>query len=336
MEEETGFSLEMLFPLRLRASLAAIPWKDGLEEVRVRIGQPLEFFYGGGRRYLAGRNGECRMVWEKELRGGHALSARGKTVPMAPVLYRTESRDIAEMLNYISNYSLYAYREEVKQGFITIRGGHRIGICGGAVVEGGRLAGMHHITFLNIRVAHERPGCAENLMDSIRKEGSIYNTLLVSAPGAGKTTYLRDSIRLLSEGNAQTAGLHVCVVDERSEIAACHMGIPQNDLGPCTDVLDGCPKAEGMLLMLRSMSPQVLAVDELGTEKDFAAVDVAACSGSRILGTVHAGNMTELAEKPYLRRWIGKKVFERYVLIRREVSGERRFEIYDECLERVC
>ncbi len=336
MEEQSGFSLEMLFPLRLRASLAAIPWKDGLEEVRVRVGQPLEFSYGGGRRYLAGEGGTCRMVREKELQGERVWAANGGTGREASGLYRAGSRDIAEMLNYISNYSLYAYREEVKQGFITIRGGHRIGICGGAVVEGGRLVGMHHITFLNIRVAHERVGCAGKLMDFIRKEGSIYNTLLVSAPGAGKTTYLRDSIRLLSKGDGETPGLFVCVVDERSEIAACHMGIPQNDLGPRTDVLDGCPKAEGMLLMIRSMSPQVLAVDELGTENDFAAADAAACSGSRILGTVHAGDMKELTEKPYLRRWIRKKVFERYVLIRREASGERRFEVYDDRLERVC
>lgn len=335
MGEESGFSLELLFPLRLRASLAVLPWRDGLEEVRVRVGQPLEFSYGGGRRYLTGQGSTCRMVWEEELTGEGALSA-GDSEAGASALYRTDGREIAEMLNYISNYSLYAYREEVRQGFLTIQGGHRIGLCGGAVVEDGRLAGMHHITFLNIRVAHERKGCAGKLMGHIRTEGGIRNTLLVSAPGAGKTTCLRDSIRLLSEGSADAPGLHVCVVDERSEIAACHLGVPQNDLGPRTDVLDGCPKAEGMLLMLRSMSPQVLAVDELGTEKDFAAVNAAACSGSRILGTVHAGTVGELAGKPFLRRWIERKLFERYVLIRREASGKRRFEVYDECLERVC
>lgn len=316
--------IEKIFPLRIREHLPAVPWKEGLEEIRVRIGQPMEFSYDTTNRYLMKQAGTCTFCGEAEFWNG------------AGEFYRITEGDIAEMLNYISNYSLYAYKEEMKQGFITVEGGHRIGIAGGTVVENGKITGLHHIAFLNIRVAHERIGCAGELLPYIRYQNSIYNTLLLSAPGAGKTTYLRDSIRMLSEGSVDSPGLKVCVVDERSEIAACHMGIPQNNLGPRTDVLDGCGKAEGMLMLLRSMSPQVLAVDELGTEKDFMAVEQAVYAGSKVLGTVHAGDIRELSEKPFLRRWVGKKVFRRYVYIERGKQGNRRFQIYDEHMEKLC
>lgn len=316
--------IEKIFPLRIREHLPAVPWQEGLEEIRVRIGQPMEFSYDTTNRYLMKQAGTCTFCGEAEVR-----NRTGE-------FYRMTECDIAEMLNYISNYSLYAYKEEMKQGFITIEGGHRIGIAGGTVVENGKITGLHHIAFLNIRVAHERIGCAGELLPYIRYQNSIYNTLLLSAPGAGKTTYLRDSIRMLSEGSVDSPGLKVCVVDERSEIAACHMGIPQNNLGPRTDVLDGCGKAEGMLMLLRSMSPQVLAVDELGTEKDFMAVEQAVYAGSKVLGTVHAGDIRELSEKPFLRRWVGKKVFRRYVYIERGKQGNRRFQIYDEHMEKLC
>ena len=244
--------------------------------------------------------------------------------------------DLAEMLNYISNYSLYAYSEEIKQGYITIEGGHRIGIAGGAVLEHGKIVGMQPVSFLNIRVAHEKIGCAKEILPYIRHQGSIHNTLFLSLPGAGKTTYLRDSVRMLSEGTKEMPGMKICVVDERSEIAACHKGVPQNHLGPRTDVLDGCTKAEGMLMMLRSMSPQVMAVDELGGERDFMAVEQAVYSGSKILGTIHAGDMRELSEKPYLRRWMRKGVFQRYVLIVRKEEGERETFVYNGNMERLC
>lgn len=203
-------------------------------------------------------------------------------------------------------------------------------------MEQGRMAGIHHVSFLNIRIAHERKGCAGKVLPCIRQRNSIFNTLFLSEPGAGKTTLLRDCIRLLSEGTPEYPGLKVCVVDERSEIAACHLGVPQNDLGPRTDVLDGCSKPEGMQMLLRSMSPQVLAVDELGGEADFAAVEQAVYSGSRVLGTMHAGDVGELKEKPYLSGWIEKEVFGRYILIERGEDGGRRLKMFDSHMERLC
>lgn len=318
------FQLEKIFPLNIRAALNTMDWKTGLEEIRIRIGQPLEFCYDIENRYLLLGEGTCRM--EAAVKAGEERK----------MTYRMGTSDIAEMLNYISHYSLYAYKEEMKQGYITIEGGHRIGLAGGVVFEEEKVTAVHHISFLNIRVAHEKLGCADALIPYLRCRGSIYNTLFLSKPGAGKTTYLRDSVRMISEGDKSIPGMKVCVVDERSEIAACHMGIPQNRIGPRTDVLDGCGKAEGMLMLLRSMSPQVLAVDELGGEKDFQAVEQAVYAGSKVLGTIHAGNIRELSEKPYLRRWIEKEVFRRYVLIERELDGKRKIQIYDGHMEKVC
>lgn len=347
-KEAERMELEKLFPLRIRTALPKEPWQEGLEEIRIRIGLPIEFSYDKGQRYLSIHNGTgsfceaekfCRSRYADETgnqkRPGN-FSGTDMAIGGGENICRIGMADIAEMLSYISNYSLYAYKEEIKQGYITVEGGHRIGIAGGVTMEQGKIAGLHHITFLNIRVAHERKGCAGKLLPYIRQEENIYNTMIFSQPGAGKTTYLRDSIRLLSEGTGEHPGMKVCVVDERSEIAACHMGIPQNDLGPRTDVLDGCTKAEGMLMLLRSMSPQVLAVDELGGEKDFMAVEQAIYSGSRVLVTIHAGNIRELSGKPYLRRFIGREIFQRYALIQKNETGERELQIYDAHMERLC
>ncbi len=316
--------IERIFPLYIREHLLDFAWKEGLEEIRVRVRQPMEFFYGTGSRYLVMDGGTCTLVEERE-------RWQADWNP-----YLMTMQDIAEMLNYISNYSLYAYKEEMRQGYLTIEGGHRVGLAGGAVTENGRITGIHHISFLNIRIAHEKKGCAESVLPYIRQGDSIYNTLFLSEPGAGKTTLLRDCIRLLSGGTPEHPGLKVCVVDERSEIAACHMGIPQNDIGAHTDVLDGCNKPEGMQMLLRAMSPQILAVDELGSEQDFGAVEQAAYSGSRVLGTIHAGNVRELVEKPGLRSWVEKKLFQRYIWIGRERDGGRRLQIFDARMEKLC
>ncbi len=207
-------------------------WQSGLEEIRVRVGQPIEFCYGSDNCYLTGKEKEQMFCNEKDYRRWEKD------------LYHATEADLREMLNYISNYSLYAYKEEIKQGYITIEGGHRVGVAGQTVLVDGKIAGISPIMFLNIRIAHEKCGCARKILPLIRQRDSIYNTLILSMPGAGKTTLLRDSIRALSNGEAYGIRLKVCVVDERSEIAASFHGVPQNDMGPRTDVMDGCGKAE--------------------------------------------------------------------------------------------
>ncbi|MGN0353021.1 MAG: stage III sporulation protein AA [Roseburia sp.] len=315
---------KQIFPMRIRSYLEKEEWKEGLEEIRVRIGQPLEFIYAEKIKYLWKKSGQENCIREKQKEDDWREAVE------------IDEKEMLEMINYISNYSLYAFQQEIRSGYLTMEGGHRVGLAGKTVWEDGVIRGISNITFLNIRVAHEWKGCAIPLLPYLRSQRSIYNTLLLSAPGIGKTTYLRDCIRLLSEGEGAYQGLKVGVVDERSEIAACYMGIPQNDLGPRTDVLDGCGKEAGMQMLLRSMSPQIIAVDELGNEQDFFAVEQAVCSGSRVLGTIHAGDIKELWEKPYLRKWFEKKLIKRFVLLERNEKGERGFHIYNELLERIC
>ena len=342
--------LELLFPMHLRAAMRSVDKLPDLEEVRVRIGQPL-FLYTGQKELVLVQTGEqaaflqeCseRNVYEKA--------------------YRITEQDLLEMQNYISNYSLYAWQEELKNGFVTVEGGHRIGLCGGTTNQNGRIRGISYLTFFNIRVAHEKIGCANAILPficvkqsdgylltekrSFRRE--IYNTLLISPPGAGKTTLLRDCIRSLSYGETLIqdfknqrrdggwSGMKIGLVDERSEIAACYHGIPQNDIGPRTDVLDGCNKSEGIQMLLRTMAPEVIAVDELGTEEDFKAVEQAAYSGCKVIGTVHVGNIQELQEKPTLKKWCEKELFERFVFIEKGENGVRKLKVYNNRWERLC
>lgn len=319
---EQKFCLEQIFPLHMRKQLGIEKWQENLEEIRIRVGQPIELIHSTGTACLNVCDGICTLVPWRECKKEE--------------LYRVTMQDLAEMINYISNYSLYAYKDEIRHGYITIEGGHRVGMAGGAVMEHGELVSLQSISFLNIRVAHEYKGCADWVIPYICKEEGIYNTLFYSEPGAGKTTLLRDCIRLLSNGTDEREGMKVCVVDERSEIAACHIGVPQNDLGYRTDVLCGCAKAVGIQMLLRAMSPQVLAVDELGGEEDFHAVEQAVYSGCHVLGTIHAGNISELCKKPYLAELIRHGVFQRYIGIRRGKEGARSYQIFDAEMESLC
>ena len=237
--------------------------------------------------------------------------------------------ELRETMSYLSNYSRYAFEDKIRQGFLTIQGGHRVGLCGRAVLEigatmanattlmgetlpAGTVKTISPITFMNIRIARQLPGCGRQVLPRLWENGVLQDTLVVSPTGLGKTTLLRDLIRLLSQNHV------VGVVDERSELAACHQGIPQNDLGPCTDVLDGCPKAEGMMMLVRTMAPQVIAVDEVGGSEDCQAVEYAMNCGCRILATVHGSDWDELCCRPVFGRWMAEGRFGRYVFLERE------------------
>ena len=294
-------NLAQIMPLRFRDKLAPVLKNPVIEEIRIRVGQPIEL--------------RCREenLWLSEC--------------ILP-------DDIEEMLTFISNYSIYAYEEEMRQVFLTIEGGHRIGFAGQVRLLEGKITHMVNIRFLNIRVARENKGCAGALIPWIYRDGEFYNTLLVSPPGVGKTTYLRDCIRQISGGGDE--GKKVCVIDERSEIAACHLGIPQNDLGRRTDVIDGCPKGEGMLLALRSMSPDIIAVDELGGEEDGIMLRQAALSGCQIFGTVHGRELADLKRKPSIRTCINEQLFKRYIFLKKDDRGRRSFSVFDQELKNIC
>lgn len=243
--------------------------------------------------------------------------------------YKVKERDMKEILEYISEYSLYAYEQEVKQGFITIEGGHRVGVVGKAVIEDGRIKNLKYISSFNIRLAHEMIGCADKLLPYIIHQGNICHTLLISPPRCGKTTILRDLIRTVSDGGQWMKGKTVGVVDERSELGACYHGIPQNQMGRRTDILDACPKVEGMMMLVRSMSPEVIVIDELGGEEDVHAVEYAIHCGCKMIGSIHGVSLADIKKKPIFHYLNKNRVFERYVeLCNEPVVGSVR-GIYD-------
>lgn len=303
-----------IFSMRLRNVLSQTVLDfDLLQEIRLRVDAPLMVRY---------KNAE------------YFISNTSKLIKRCEDAFFITKAEIKETMEYISNYSLYAFEEEVKQGFITIIGGHRIGIAGKVIVEEGRIKSMKYISFINIRLSHQVKGCADKVLPFVKKQNSIYHTLIISPPGCGKTTLLRDLIRQLSDGavinGEKHMGLQIGVVDERSEIAACYMGVPQNELGIRTDVLDCCPKARGMMLLIRSMSPQILAVDEIGVGEDIHAIHYAMGCGCKMIATVHGGSIDEVREKPMLGELIKKRVFERYIILGNSKDIGNVEEIYDE------
>ena len=280
---------------------------EGMEEVRMRVGAPLFVIYRN-REYAAGRDGGLERTDEP-----HGIS-------LYKAFYLVEKEDVEETLQCAVRYSLYAYEEELKQGFITVQGGHRIGVAGRVVPEGGAVKALHPVTFLNIRFSHQITGCADGVLPYLYdgKTGGFLHTLIISPPGCGKTTLLRDIVRQVSDGNETHAGKTVGVVDERSEVGACFQGIPQNDVGRRTDILDCCPKAAGMMMLIRSMSPEVVAVDEIGGEADLAAMRYVMNCGCRILATVHGSSMEDIGKKPGFSRFLEEQVFDRYLILGKE------------------
>lgn len=267
--------------------------KDELEEIRIRVGQPAEWVFSTGM-----------------IRGGKRIS----------------EGDIIEVMNYLTDYSWYAFSDEIKKGYFTIKGGNRVGVSGRTGCVGDRVENISDVGMINIRVAHQKIGCALEIIKRIRNEEGIFNTLFVSLPGKGKTTYLRDCIRILSSGADGRVALKVGVVDERSEIGASYNGIPQNNLGVRTDILDDCPKQYGMKMLLRSMSPDIIAVDELSDKKDFEALEDIIASGINILGTIH-GNSVEDVRKKISKFQIKDKI-DRYIYISVDEAGKRNLLVY--------
>lgn len=261
---------------------------DKLYEIRLRVGRPLFLTYDGGECFLRRREREPYLVTQEDLK---------------------------ETLEYVSGYSLYAYEEEVRQGFLSVQGGHRVGVTGKVILNGNQIQGMKYISCINVRLAHQIKGCADAVMPYIQNKDWIAHTLIISPPRCGKTTLLRDIIRQISNGREGIEGKTVGVVDERSELAGCYQGIPQNDLGIRTDILDGCPKAEGMQMLIRSMSPSVVAVDELGGEEDFQAVKSVIHCGCKLIATVHGNSLEDILQQPLFRKLLKEHVFERYILL---------------------
>ena len=231
--------------------------------------------------------------------------------------YVTTNDEVKGILVKISNYSLYAYEEEIKQGYITIKGGHRVGIAGECVISNGEIKTIKNISSLNIRISKAVVGSAKKIMPIITGGDRIYNTLIVSPPKCGKTTILRDIAKNISNGvySLGLKGKKVVIIDERSEIAACYNGVPQMDVGIRTDVLDNCLKKTGMIMAIRSLSPDVLICDEIGTLGEVEALNMAFNSGVNIVVTVHGFDIEDIYSRKVFKELIDESIIERVVIL---------------------
>ena len=288
------------------AELEAEPHLEGGKRMQENIQNIKSFLSAEIASKLELFTGEIREI---RLRVGKPMmlrTAKGEYVGS----YKPQAGDIRETVEKISQYSMYAFENELACGYITLPGGHRVGVCGQVVLENGLVHGWRFISGLNIRVAHSVHGSADGILPQILNDGFLYHTMIISPPGFGKTTILRDIVRQISDG-----GLTVGLVDERSEVAGSFQGVAQNDVGIRTDILDGCPKSVAMEMLLRSMSPDVIAVDELGGAQDVQAVDAVLCAGVKLLCTAHGNNIEDVAESPTLGALIGRNIFERFVVL---------------------
>lgn len=259
---------------------------SGLQELRVKSEKPL-LIYSGNREIMEN--------------------------------YVVTKEDIKTILQRISNYSIYAFEEEIKQGYITIKGGHRVGICGSCVIDDSKIRTIKNVASLNIRICREILYCSNKIMKYIINNNDIMNTIIISPPKCGKTTLIRDITRNISDGlkldGTNFNGVKVCVIDERSEIGACYNGVPQMNIGLRTDILDNCPKSEGIMMAIRSMSPDVIVCDEIGTYRDVDSIVMAMNSGVKLVTTIHGYDIEDLNKRPVFKDILENHVFDRAIVL---------------------
>lgn len=287
-------------PPRLRREALALPdaLKEKAEELRLRVGLPMTVLLPEGE---------------------HSIDSfsRGETV---------SAQDLEQMVSSATEYSRYASLETLKRGYLTLRGGFRLGLCGTLVLREGESCNLREFSSAALRILHEHTGIAESIVPQLFEAGQFRSTLIVSPPGGGKTTLLRDLIRTLSLGDEERNALRVAVVDERGEIAASFQGQAQSELGSHTDVLSSCPKGIGIPMVLRTMNPQVIAVDEITEEADIYAMRAAANCGAALLATMHALCREELLKKPLWQALSDAEVFSRMITIEC-ADGKRHYEV---------
>lgn len=283
-------------PRRLRYKLEQTTlsqWLD-IEELRLRANAPLTI----------GIWGESCFVTETGGVTNHESDA-----------CRVTAEEVQGTFLAICQNSVYSHMEEIRQGFLTLKGGHRVGICGKAVLEDGKIKTFREVSSLNFRISREILGVADGIMNRVVRDAEVISTLIISPPQTGKTTLLRDLIRQISN-----RGFKVGVADDRGELGAMYGGVPQNDLGAQTDLIDNAPKAEAISLLLRTMSPKVIVSDEIACVKDVEAIRLAHGTGVEIIATTHGKNLAEVKQREILKPLFSDGVFSQAILLSRDFS----------------
>lgn len=275
---------------------------------------------------LAVDDAQMAQVEEIRMRVGQlptlVLPEGEKPIPGAAGVVR---RDLEQLVDLASRWSLHAVLEQVRRGYLSVEGGHRLGLCGTAVMEGEKVHALRDISAADLRVARQFPGVAREVAASLLRSGHVENTLILAPPGAGKTTLLRDLIRNLSCGESGPA-LRVAVADERGEVAAVWQGQAQMEVGSRTDVMDGCPKSVAVPMLLRGMNPQVIAVDEITAREDIWAMEQAVGCGVTLIATAHGSGPEDLKRRPVYREMMEKGLFRNLITIRIE-QGKRNIQL---------
>ncbi|MBQ3054023.1 MAG: stage III sporulation protein AA [Clostridia bacterium] len=293
------------FPIRIYEALGKTPviCLEYAEEVRMGAGKPLMIF----------QNGICSYI-----------TSEGKITSNSSQGIWTSKEELEETLRLLCDGSVYTMEENIKNGYITLSGGHRVGICGSGVIRQGKLENLRDISYLNIRISREIIGASDEIIDCIL-EGGIKNTLIISPPGGGKTTMLRDICRVV--GGSDRYNYKVGVADERGEIGASYRGMPQNNIGVRTCIMDGVPKAKGMEMMLRCMGIDVMITDEIGTEEDKNAIAQLLRCGVKVIASAHGNSLEDIKSREHTATLLGKGKFENIIILKeKKVEGLIRLD----------
>ena len=290
--------------------------------------------YGQAVNILPGRLRETALslrsemqsqVEELRLRTGQPMSAVLDGEEIAFPEPSVTRRDLEQVLELSCRGSLHTVLDQLRQGYITIEGGHRLGLCGRTVLREGEIINLRPLSSAGLRIAREVKGAALPVLSQVCEGGRLQSTLILAPPGLGKTTLLRDLLRMVSDGEGCLPH-RVGLADQRGEVAALWGGVPQLDVGSRTDILEGCPKAQALMLLLRAMNPQVLAVDEITAEADLEALLAAVGCGVTLLATAHGTDRADLSRRPLYRPLLEQKIVRRLVQIQR-TEGKRQYSV---------